>query len=128
MSEPALTSLDSMFSELDEDIVAVEFPSDSQENETSKENNKIKPKKKIPSDDTSDQLWCEYNRALDLYSDKKFMMNATRVQLDMDIAETIRMIEGIDTRRMVNAILRAFILTYRDRLKKQSSPKPKILL
>ena len=122
MSESRLSPLNNMFLELDEDTTNVESKSDSQLTETYNEQDKI------ASEDTADQLWSEYNRALDLYSDKKFTKNARRVMLDPDIAETLRIMEKTDTFRTANAILRAFILTYRDRLKKQSSPKPKILL
>lgn len=122
MSESRLSPLNDMFLELDEDTTNVESKSDSQLTETDNEQDKI------ASEDTADQLWSEYNRALNLYSDKKFTKNARRVMLDPDIAETLRIMEKTDTFRTANAILRAFILTYRDRLKKQSSPKPKILL
>lgn len=83
---------------------------------------------KSKGDDASTAFWQEYEKALDEYKGKTMEKHFPRVAIDYDVAETLRLIKGADLKCIVNAALKAMIVTYRDELKKSIAPKPKFLV
>lgn len=97
--------------------------------DVTKEASKVEAKAATPNPPAAGApVWDEYIKLVEVYKSKKVNGSAQRVSIDPEIVESLRAISGYRVSGLVNAILKAFIITYRSRLKRMTIPKPKSLL
>lgn len=108
------------------EVNAVQWPSQLEAKEE-----KVKPAKNEVSkadQDSGEPLWNEFAKLVDEYASGEIGGKEVKMMLDPAVVETLRMIKPRGMSCLVNAILKAFIITYRTRLKKMVVAKPKSLL
>lgn len=75
-----------------------------------------------------ESLWDEYIKLVDEYASTKIGCKEVKLNLDPTVVETLRLIKPRGLSCLVDAILKAFIIAYRAKLKEMAATKPRDLI